>query len=201
MWVNNLVGLNNYESNPTLFGTKNFWQVINKTSTFEIPQGIFSIMPLLCFMIIGSLGLLLTIKKKELIGVSLTLLAPFFYSYFHYYSFFPIAMVLLFYIAKQRNFLLLGFYCSTYLITYKVNENIGLLLVSLLLLGLFLSLDWGLRSTVMFSIGWVTSLMMRLLLSGVLQDEILYMSVVLSVLMLVWTVAMISKHVKLLPFH
>lgn len=197
-WVKNLVGINNYESNPSLFGTKNFWQVINRASTPEIPQGVFSIMPLFSFVIVGSLGLLLIVKKRESIGVSLTLIAPFFYSYFHYYSFFPIAMVSLFYIAKQKQFLLLGFYCSTYLVTSRVNDNIGFLLISLLLFGFFLTLDSGIRSTVMFSLGWITSLMMRLLISEVLQDEILYMSIVLSSLMIIWTVVMASKHFKVL---
>lgn len=199
LWIQNLFGINNYGSNKTLFGTKNLWQILNEVYGGALPSWFFSFVPLSCYVLVNLFGLILVKKRREALGLSFLLLAPFFYSYFHYYSFFPIALVMLVYTLKQKNMFLFGFLVSAYLITYKVSENIGFLGVSLFMLCIIVVFDGGVRSIAVLSLGWFSSTLIRLFLNELIREEILYMSVVLSLLLVTWAVSTAQKQFKVFP--
>lgn len=199
LWIQNLFGINNYDSNRTLFGAKNFWQIFNEVYGSELPSWFFSFVPLSCYVLVNLLGLTFLNRSKDALGLSFVLIAPFFYSYFHYYSFFPIALVMLFYTVKQKNMFLFGFLVSAYLITHKVSDNVGFLGVSFILLCIIVAFDGGVRSIAVLTLGWFSSTFIRLSLNSLIREEIVYMSVVLSLLLVTWAVSTAQKKFKVFP--
>jgi hypothetical protein len=187
-WIANLNGINDYTKNNTLYGSKNIWQVINTLVSSNIQPNLFSVIPGISYLTVGIIGLLLVGKSKTAIGISLTLISPFFYSYFHFYSFFPIALVFTLYFFQNRNLIFLGIFLSTILVSYKVSDNLIVLFIAAISVAFVLFTEMHPRDTFLFVSGWLLSIPMRIYLLKLVQDEIKYMSILLSLLMMIWLI-------------
>jgi hypothetical protein len=185
-WISNLNAINDYTSNNTLFGSKNGWQVINGLVESNGLPFLFSVIPVVTYLLVGIVGLLLVGKARPAIGVSFTLISPFFYTYFHFYSFFPLALVFSLYLSQKRNYLLMGVFLSTFLASYRIVENLPVLVIAVILLVPILLLDASIKDIFLFVLGWLSFIPARLVLLKIVQGEIQYMSVLLSLLMLLW---------------
>jgi hypothetical protein len=144
------------------------------------------VIPVVTYLLVGIVGLLLVGKARPAIGVSFTLISPFFYTYFHFYSFFPLALVFSLYLSQKRNYLLMGVFLSTFLASYRIVENLPVLVIAVILLVPILLLDASIKDIFLFVLGWLSFIPARLVLLKIVQGEIQYMSVLLSLLMLLW---------------
>lgn len=187
-WFSILLNLNDRTINDTLFGSVNIWQIFNlysqKGSNFDF---FLTYAPLLIYITIGIAGLSLAIRRN-ITGLNLVILAPFFYSYWHYYSFLPLIMVILAGFAYSKNLFLLGIAISFSLVSFFVTNNLiplFVLGVSIVLVVIFLD---GFRNWKMFIAGFLVSSIFRSLLEVTIESDILLKSIYVTTLVFIWLV-------------
>jgi hypothetical protein len=117
-WFNVLRGVAQGTETSNLFGSVSIWQALNSLSWVNDRLNFFSIVT---FVLIVFLGMLVGVRIPR-IAIYISLLSPFFYSFFQYYSFTPI-YILAIGIAFQRKDLFLSIFIAvTLVITTNINS-------------------------------------------------------------------------------
>jgi hypothetical protein len=145
-WFAVLSSVSDPDRDPTNTGTRTIWPIIRLILNKEV---VASYIPTLIFLL---LGVALTISARRNINirwVHVSLMLPVFYNYFHLYSFFPIAILILGIAIEKRRVVILGVALPFLLIS---GSNFGFehLIFSILicgylvtLLGLVSALPWS----------------------------------------------------------
>lgn len=152
MKVLQLVSAGTRDSN--LFGSVSIWQILNENRWISknisyLSAGLFSI----TIIVIIVLAL-----RKNNSSLYISMWAPFFYSFFQYYSFTPIFILVIGLAIKEKKLELGSFIILSLVVTTNVNviSNIGLLVFTLLA---FIQHMRGMRLSVLFiQLGLITGL-------------------------------------------
>ena len=157
-WYENLRFTSNYEINSNLYGSLGFWQIVN--NFFQI-KFLFDFGPPMTFLIFGLLSLRYARSGSFIPPLCLSFLTNYFYSYFHYYSFFPILVLILYLIILHNSPFLLGLITSSMVISF--NLSTFNLLISILVMVLLITLYTfkSIKSDLFFVFGWCLSLLAR----------------------------------------
>jgi hypothetical protein len=104
-WLSTLKLVGDPYRDPSNTGTRTIWPLVRSIFKIEI---IPSQIPTVLFLILG-VGLLFTVwRTKNYLLLTLSFIVPAFYNYFHLYSFFPFAIILLAILIKYELPIVLG---------------------------------------------------------------------------------------------
>jgi hypothetical protein len=185
-WVETLLNLNSTDSNPNLFGSISIWQIVNLTSSGPVTKMTLDIAPTLVFIIINLLVLFFVHKWPAEFCISLSFISSFFLSYSHFYSYLPILAICFLLCIRRRWWVGLGFFASLFFVSFEPMNNLGLASLGVFVLIFALSnksLSVGDIKLLIF--GWVSSLILRIVIIDSVNQELLAKSVLASI-PLVW---------------
>lgn len=104
-WLNSLSQISDSKLNPTSTGTRTIWPVMRKLFRVEaIPNTI----PTFVFLLFSFTFLVYMVRKPSFELLTLSLVIPTTYSYFHLYSLFPAVLLCVFIAILNKNPILLG---------------------------------------------------------------------------------------------
>ena len=118
-WVKTLFAVSDTTSNPTSSGSRTIWPIVRSLLSLD---SIPSFFPIVVFLTLGLLVLIQIQKSPNFSLVFGSLLVPVTYSYFHLYSFLPIAMLLLWALIRLHRPVFLGIIFSFLVIS---GSNLG----------------------------------------------------------------------------
>ena len=159
-WYENLRFTSNYEVHSDLYGSLGFWQIVN--NFFQIKY-LYDFGPPITFLIFGLLGLRYARSDSFIPPLCLSFLSNYVYSYFHYYSFFPILVLILYLVILYNSPFLLGFITSSMVISFNLSTfNLLVSIVVMVLLITFYSFK-SIKGDLLFIFGWCFSLLARVI--------------------------------------
>jgi hypothetical protein len=133
-WLDILKTVSNPEINPHSSGTRTIWPlIIEQLDIGSIP----SLIPVMTFLILSSSLLILLGTKRDFIYLIALILVPVSYSYFHLYSFSPIALMFIWKTFTSKLWLEFGVGAS-FLLVSGVNLGLREFLISFVVLTVFL---------------------------------------------------------------
>jgi hypothetical protein len=159
-WYENLRWTSNYEVHSNLYGSLGFWQIIN--NFFQI-KFLFDFGPPITFLIFGLLSLRYARSGSFILPLCLSFLTNYFYSYFHYYSFFPILVLILYLVILYNSPFLLGFIISSMVISFNLSTFNLLISIVIMVLLITLYTFKSIKGDLLFIFGWCLSLLARLI--------------------------------------
>jgi hypothetical protein len=133
-WLNVLKTVSDPESNPHSSGTRTIWPLISEL--LEI-NGLPTLIPVMTFLILSLVLLILLGIKRDFIYLVALVLVPVSYSYFHLYSFFPIALIFIWKTFTSKLWPEFGVGAS-FLLVSGVNLGLREFLISFIVLTVFL---------------------------------------------------------------
>ena len=168
-WFKNLTNVTSYERNSDLFGSLGIWQILN---TIALPSTLFELLPILSFFTVGVLSIWFFKKGKVEIALLSAFLANYFYTYFHFYSYFPILAFIFSELLKGRRFFALGLSISSMFLSFNSQINMTTLLSVgfLLTIILFFRFERSLQF-IYFSCGWLLFLTLKWLIDSLIGLE------------------------------
>jgi hypothetical protein len=104
-WFEVLSSVSDPERDPTNTGTRTIWPIIRLILNRE---SVASYIPTFIFLFLGIALIITAGRNKGLRWVYLSLMLPVFYNYFHLYSFFPLAILILGITIEKRRPIILG---------------------------------------------------------------------------------------------
>ena len=144
-WFTVLSKVSDPNRDPSNTGTRTIWPLVKLLLNREV---IASYIPSLIFLFLGISVLFAASRSMNIRWVYASLLLPVFYNYFHLYSFFPIAILILGIAIEKRKPLVLGVALPFLLISgsnYSFDHLIFSFFISVylvIMLGLVLALTW-----------------------------------------------------------
>lgn len=171
-WYQNLTNVTSYEKNSDLFGSLGIWQVLN---TISLSPSLFEILPVLSFVLIGFVSIRILKRGKVEISLLFAFLANYFYSYFHFYSYFPILAFVFYELLRNRNNFALGLSISSMFLSFnsEIFKSTMFSLGFLVMIFLFFRFE-RINDAVCFACGWITFLTYKWLLNTVIGLEQLH---------------------------
>ena len=158
-WYENLRFTSNYELHSNLYGSLGFWQIVN--NFFQIKY-LYDFGPPITFLILGLLSLRYAKSSNFILPLCLSFLTNYFYSYFHYYSFFPILALIVYFVILYNSPFLLGFVISSMVISFNLSTFNVLVSTAILVLLISLYTFKSIKSDLLFILGYFFSLLARL---------------------------------------
>jgi hypothetical protein len=192
-WYQNLTNVTSYEKNSDLFGSLGIWQILN---TLSLSPTLFEILPVLSFLLIGIFAKRFLRKGRIEIALLFAFLANYFYTYFHFYSFFPILSFIFYELLRNRNFFALGLSISSMFLSFnsELDKTTMLSMGFLIAIVLFFRFEKTVHF-VSFSFGWVMFLSFKWLIDVLIGLEQLQAKALISAIP-VLTYLMIGTIVK-----
>lgn len=185
-WWKTLTLLNDYSTNSTLFGSVNLWQIINVTRRSGGFDLLLTVAPILCYLGISIFGLFLALRNRELIGLELIILAPFMYSYWHYYSFLPLIVVIMTSFIRKENLILFGSALSFSFVSFQIVDNLALIMLLGIVSSLLVYKYFGAPYLLTFVTGYLISTSARGVFENLVTGDVLLKSISVSLLVLCW---------------
>jgi len=182
-WYDTLSSVANPQINPDMYGSLGFWQIINKILQSNL---ILSFGPAITFLILGILSLKFSKTTNINYPLALAFSSNYFYSYFHYYSFFPLLTLFMYFILSYKSPFLFGLVASTMLISFNLTGTN--LLISFGVMVVFITIFTFnlLKFDLYFIFGWCTSLGIRFLfLNEISEDDYFTKSMIVFIPLLV----------------
>ena len=180
-WIRTLAGLNDANSNLSLYGSLNIWQVMNTLLPDNSLKGIaLTILPITVYILFS---FSLAYQSRQIpfeLSILTALVIPFFYSYSHYYSYLPVLIGSILLVWKWGNSFALGALLSFFLLSFDLN-------ITNIVLSLFLAVlcSYTFRTHIsaswLFLFGWVSSISVRYVIFFVLNNEYLVKSLLVSI--------------------
>lgn len=195
-WWKTLTLLNDYSTNSTLFGSVNLWQIINVARGSGGFDLLLSVAPILCYLGISIFGLFLALRNRELIGLELIILAPFLYSYWHYYSFLPLIVVIMTSFIRKENLILFGSTISFSFVSFQIVENLALIMLLGMVSSLLVYKYFGAPYLLTFVTGYLISTSARGVFEKLITSEVLLKSISVSLLVLLWFITYAADYRK-----
>jgi hypothetical protein len=162
-WYENLRFTSNYEFHSNLYGSLGFWQIVN--NFFQIKY-LFDFGPPMTFLILGLLSLRYARSGSFILPLCLSFLTNYFYSYFHYYSFFPILVLVLYLVILYNSPFLLGLITSSMVISFNLSTFNLLISIAVMVLLITLYTFKSIKGDLLFILGWCFSLVVRVIFLG-----------------------------------
>lgn len=167
-WLKNLSYVALYELNPNLYGSIGPWQILNHFITNDF---LFQYIPILLFFFAGMCSVLLAKKNLLLPALFLAFSTNYFYTYFHYYTFFAIISFMLHKALSKNAPFLNGFLSSTLQFSFVLSPQ-NMILSSVYLALICILYDFPKKSYMyLFVIGWLMSMISRYGLITVLSSD------------------------------
>lgn len=136
-WLAVLSSVSDPDRDPTNTGTRTIWPIIKLILNKE---SVASYIPTFIFLFMGVALIITASRNMSLRWVYLSLMLPVFYNYFHLYSFFPLAILILGIAIEKRKPVILGV-ALPFLLISGSNFNLGqLIFVILICIYLFTAL-------------------------------------------------------------
>ena len=133
-WLDVLRTVSDPESNPHSSGTRTIWPLISELLGIN---GLPTLIPVMTFLILSLVLLVLLGIKRDFIYLVALVLVPVSYSYFHLYSFFPIALIFMWKTFTSKLWPEFGVGAS-FLLVSGVNLGLREFLISFVVLAVFL---------------------------------------------------------------
>lgn len=192
-WFETLGETSNYETNPNLYGSLGFWQIVNNFSQNEL---LFTYGPPIAFLTLGFFALTFARSNNIILPLSLSFLTNYFYTYFHYYSYFPILTMLMYAIFLHTSPFLVGFVLSTMFISFNIFNSSILLSFAAMVVFMTLYTFRSKKNDLLFVFGWSASLFSRFLfLSEFENNDYFKKSIIVSVPILALIVSVLLERV------
>lgn len=195
-WWKTLTLLNDYSTNSTLFGSVNLWQIINVTRGSGSFDLLLTVAPILCYLGISILGLFLAPGNRKLIGLELIILAPFLYSYWHYYSFLPLIIVIMTSFIRKENLILFGSTLSFSFVSFQIVDNLVLIMLLGIVSSLLVYKYFGVHHLLTFVTGYLVSTSARWVFEKLVTSDLLLKSISVSLLVLLWFITYVVDYRK-----
>jgi hypothetical protein len=162
-WLANLSKVTNVDENRNLFGSLGFWQIVN---VLPLSSLVIEILPVVTFFLVGFLAIWFVRSGNYETALFLAFLTNYFYSYFHFYSFFPILAFILIRLIRNNHMLTLGIVISSMEFSFNSNMKITTVasLILLTVVIIFFRFENSSR-TFYFILGWLLSIAAKGLLS------------------------------------
>jgi hypothetical protein len=182
-WYDTLSSTANLQINPDMYGSLGIWQIINNISQSNL---ILSFGPAITFLMLGVISLKFSKTTNINYPLALAFSSNYFYSYFHYYSFFPILTLFMYFVLSYKSPFLFGLVASTMLISFNLTGTNFLISFGLMVLFITLFTFNLLKFDSYFIFGWLTSLGIRFLfLNKISEDDYFTKSMIVFIPLLV----------------
>jgi hypothetical protein len=180
-WLETLLNLNSTQSNPNLFGSISIWQILNLTITGSAVKTILDLVPTVAFLLLNLLAFVLIKKDQFQNSIALSFLSSFFLSYSHFYSYLPILAICILLCLNRDWWIWLGFFGSLFFVSFEPANNLVLAVLGIIpFIFAFSNYYLSTKFLVYLSFGWFSSLFLRFLVIGVVEEELLARSIVAS---------------------
>ena len=187
-WLNVLRWTSSLDNTKDIWGSVSIWQTLNNNEFLFAHINIFA--PLL-YLFVGSSGLFIFHKRQKGLGFALICVAPFFYSFFQYYSYTLISLFIVILSIYIRNSYFSGLILSMIIVFTEISTFTNVLIVISICAFtiLFIRNEIGITKNLYFIGGVLTSLaikitIMRLPLDIVDKKSLILIFVTLTYLLL-----------------
>jgi hypothetical protein len=167
-WVKNLSNVALYESNPNLFGSIGPWQILNHLTKNNF---LFQYIPILLYFFAGACSVFLVKRNLFLSALFLAFSTNYFYTYFHYYTFFAIISFIMYKVLSENSPFLTGFLASTLQFSFVLSPQNMILSSMYLALICILYKSSNKSYMYFFVLGWLMSMIFRLGLTTELSSD------------------------------
>lgn len=155
-WLTNLSQVISYSDNPNLYGSIGFWQIINQFFSNHL---MIQYLPIIVYLILGFISIRIAISKPFDIALFLAFSTNYIYSYFHFYTFFPILAFMLLRVLSINSPFIAGFLVSTMEFSFIIStQNVLLSVILLTFICIFYKFNF---SVYFFVLGWISSIFLR----------------------------------------
>lgn len=167
-WLKNLSSVALYESNPNLFGSIGPWQILNRLIQNDF---LFQYIPILLFFFVGMCSVFLAKRNLILPALFLAFSTNYFYTYFHYYTFFAIISFMLYKALSENSPFLTGLLSSTLQFSFVLSPQ-NMILSSIYLALICILYKSSTNSYLYFFVmGWLVSMIFRFGLTTELSSD------------------------------
>lgn len=181
-WYENLRFTSNYEIHSNLYGSLGFWQIVN--NFFQI-KFLFDFGPPITFLTLGLISLRYAKSGNYILPLCLSFLTNYVYSYFHFYSFFPILVLIVYIVILYNSPFILGFVTSSMVISFNLSTFNVSVSIAIMILFILLYTFKSLKSDLLFILGYSFSLLARVVfLEHWVFNDYFAKSVIVSIPML-----------------
>jgi len=113
-------------------------------------------------------------------------LAPFMYSYWHYYSFLPLIVVIMTSFIRKENLILFGSTLSFSFVSFQIVDNLALIMLLGIVSSLLVYKYFGAPYLLTFVTGYLISTSARGVFENLVTSDVLLKSISVSLLVLCW---------------
>lgn len=184
-WIRVLLSISDGSKNTDIYGSVSIWQALNNLPGVNYHLGGLSI---ILFSTMALFALYLVKINQAQLARDISILAPFFYSFFQFYSFTPIFILLVLCAIKFNRYYFLGFIIGIFTFVQGLNKpsNILIQLLILVLIANWLRVDSPRRSVPRIYLGGLIGFLINYFSLGLWSDSFERVSLLCTLAILIY---------------